>query len=245
MGQTQTGGGKPESTEPTERQDPRDKLQPASPDWSDAMRQSGGSLLRASGGAVADPDANAPRSDYERVSVFAVPPPTPRVIRPNDLVTIIIREQSEFRSQGSVDLQKKAELTAVINDFVRLANLGALEPAVGSIKPKIDLNGERSFEGDGKTDRTDSITARVTAEVIDVRPNGTLVLAARKRIKTDEEEQVFLLSGVARATDISLDNTVLSTQLADLDLQKQTKGPVRNATKRGWLPRFVDWLNPF
>jgi len=236
---------KPETTDPGVRQDPRDRISPMAPDWARAMRESGGSLLRASGGASAEEAGPMPRSEYERVSLFAVPPPPPRVIRPHDLVTIIVREQSEYSSTGSIDLTKEASLNAIVNEFVRLSSGLELVSSIGAIKPEIDLSGNREFKGEGSTDRSDSISARVTAQVIDVRPNGTLVLAARKRIITDEEEQIFLMSGIARATDISLDNTILSTQLGDFDLQKKTKGPVRNATKRGWLPRFLDALNPF
>jgi len=239
------GASKAEATDPGVREDPRDRMSPMTPDWARAMRESGGSLMRASSGASAEEAGPMPRSEYERASLFAVPPPPPRVIRPHDLVTIIVREQSDYSSKGSIDLKKEAKMNAIINEFVRLASGPDLVATIGSIKPKIDMSGSREFKGEGSTDRTDSMSARVTAEVIDVRPNGTLVLAARKRILTDEEEQIFLMSGVARATDISLDNTILSTQLGDFDLQKKTKGPVRNATKRGWLPRFLDALNPF
>ena len=80
---------------------------------------------------------------------------------------------------------------------------------------------------------------------MDVKPNGTLIVQARKRIKTDEEEQQFILTGVCRVEDITADNAILSTQLFDLELQKNHKGAVRDATKRGILPKLLDWINPF
>jgi flagellar L-ring protein precursor FlgH len=66
-----------------------------------------------------------------------------------------------------------------------------------------------------------------------------------KTIQTDEEEQSVILSGVCRAEDITADNTVLSTQLHDLTVRKTHKGAVRDTTKRGWIPRLLDVLNPF
>jgi flagellar L-ring protein precursor FlgH len=103
----------------------------------------------------------------------------------------------------------------------------------------------RNFKGEGNLDRTDKFTARIQAEVVDVKPNGTLVLQARGRTKHDEEEQEFVLSGICRADDITADNTVLSSQLFDLSLEKRTKGDVRSATKRGWGGKLLDAISPF
>jgi flagellar L-ring protein precursor FlgH len=78
-----------------------------------------------------------------------------------------------------------------------------------------------------------------------VKPNGTLVLQGRKKITTDDEYQQFLITGIARAEDVTADNTVLSTQLADFNLRKTHKGAVRNATKKGLIPKLLDVINPF
>lgn len=203
------------------------------------LRENGGSLLRASlASGPGDPRA------LDAMSFFAVPAPEPRVIRRHDLVTVIIREQSEFSADGSTETQRDAKLQAEIKQFIQLnlANL-ALENSIAGTPPKIDLSGKRSFSGEGKVERTDSFTARITAEVVDVKPNGNVVLAARKRIVTDGEERVFLLAGIARAQDITADNTVLSTQLYDLDVRQQNAGAVRAATERGAVPRLLDQLN--
>jgi flagellar L-ring protein FlgH len=81
--------------------------------------------------------------------------------------------------------------------------------------------------------------------VVDVKPNGTMVLQARKRIKTDEEEQSFVLTGICRVDDVAADNSILSTQLFDLELQKNHKGDVRNATRRGILGKLLDAIGSF
>ena len=89
------------------------------------------------------------------------------------------------------------------------------------------------------------LTARITAEIVDVKPNGTMVLQARKRIKTDEEVEQFVLTGICRADDIIADNTILSTQLYDKAVNKTHTGAVRDTTKRGFVPRLLDVINPF
>ncbi len=80
---------------------------------------------------------------------------------------------------------------------------------------------------------------------MDVKPNGTFAVQARKRIKHDEEEQEYTLTGICRAGDLTPDNTLLSTQMHDLSIERLTKGAVRDTTNRGWIPKLLDFVNPF
>lgn len=208
------------------------------------MAETRGSLLRASVRPAAQPATTA---DLQQISFFAVPPPEPRIVRKHDLLTIIVREESESKHEGSTDLSKEMEFEAKVEEWIKL-NMAQLQlegGPLGDNAPSIALGGSRSFQGEGTAERTDSITARIQAEVIDVKPNGTLVLQARKTIKSDENEIRFILSGVARVEDITADNTILSTQIYDLELQKMTKGAVTASTKRGWVPKLLDFVNPF
>ncbi|HEX4123297.1 MAG TPA: flagellar basal body L-ring protein FlgH [Tepidisphaeraceae bacterium] len=176
---------------------------------------------------------------------FAVPAPTPKTLKKHDLVTIVIREQSDYTATGDNNFDKKAELQAKLDQFVQLdLKKFAIRGFPQSQNPAdIDVSGERTFNGTGQVDRTDSMNARIEAEIVDVKPNGTLVLQARKKIKQDSEEQEFILSGICRVEDVTADNTVLSSQLFDLDLQKNQKGDIRQATKRGLIPKILDFLD--
>lgn len=206
------------------------------------MHKTGGSLLQAQ--LAAPPEASQVKPS--QVSFFAVPEAQPKTLKVHDLVQIIVQEQSEITSKGTNNMSRDSELDAKVNNFVKLdiskLKLQGLQP---SISPEVNLSGIRSFQGQGEVDRSDSFTARITAEVVDVKPNGTCVLQARKRIKTDEEEQQFILTGTCRVEDITADDTITSTQLYDLELQKNHKGDVRQATKRGTLGKLLDVLNPF
>lgn len=193
------------------------------------------------------PTLEPSRTRLSQVSFFSVPQREPRVLKKHDLVTVIVREQSEMKSDGKTDLTKDFSMNAKLQEFIslELANWAIRGGAQGSLPPGVRLNGKREFSGDGSMDRSDSFTTRVTAEVVDVKPNGNVVLQAMKRIKHDEEEQAMILTGVCRAEDITGDNTILSTQLYDLVLEKSTKGAVTDTTKRGLIPKVLDKLNPF
>ncbi|HEV2293627.1 MAG TPA: flagellar basal body L-ring protein FlgH [Tepidisphaeraceae bacterium] len=208
-----------------------------------AMQRNGGSLLKATLAVPVDPG----QVPLAQVSYFAVPEPEPRVIKKHDQVTIIIREESEFSSEGTTETMKEAAIDARITEFIKLdlRDVALRGGGIGDNPPSIVADASREFTGEGTVEREDSFTARVTAKVIDVKPNGTLVLEGRKQITTDDEYQRFLVTGIARAEDVSADNTILSTQLADFNLRKTHKGNVRNATKKGFIPKLLDVINPF
>jgi flagellar L-ring protein precursor FlgH len=207
------------------------------------MQRSGGSLLRASLSAAPDPN----QAKLSQISFFSVPEPEPRTIKKHDLLTIVIREESAFTSKGTADIKRQADLSAQIDQFIKLklGNFAIQGGAQGATPPAIQMSDSRNFKGEGTIDRSDTLTARITGEVLDVKPNGTLILQAKKEIRTDDEVQQFILTGTCRAEDVTADNTVLTTQMSDLQLQKNHKGAVRDATKRGWLHKVLDTLNPF
>ena len=207
------------------------------------MRRTNGSLLQAQLAAGPDPSQVKPT----QVSFFAVPEPDPKTLKRHDLLTIVIREESAFKSKSNKDFEKQATFDAKSTSWVKFkwdkaSIIGLPQPPNPT---EANVSGDRQFTGQGSVDRADSLTARITAEVVDVKPNGTLVLQARKRIKTDEEEQQFILTGTCRVEDVTADNTILSTQLYDLQLQKNHKGDLRNATERGLIPKLLDFVNPF
>ena len=216
------------------------------------MGYSGGSLLQASlpaATAAADNSGagGAAPGGASGYSLYAVPEPTPKVLKKHDLVNIVVQETSTATHSGTTDVEKDANLDAKVDQFVKL-NLASFSlhgtgQATNPVEAKI--SGVRGFKGDAAVNRSDTVTLRIEAEVLDVKPNGTLVLQARKHIKSDEEEQTFILTGTCRVQDVDATNSVLSTDLSDLMLQKQTKGVVRDNTSRGVIPRIFDFVNPF
>ena len=210
------------------------------PSIAQLMRANGGSLRRAAMQMPDDPRTVKPAD----MSYFAVPEQKPKTLLKHDLVTIVISEQSQYSSDGTTDTKKDTSLDAKIDAIPSLSKFTSAG-LLNGFTPELKLSGNRAFKANGNVDRKDTFTTRVQAEVVDVKPNGTLVLQARKRIVTDEEDQLMILNGVCRVQDITPDNTVLSTQLFDFDVRKSHSGAVRDATKRGWVPRLLDWASPF
>jgi len=217
--------------------------QPAQVPIGALVERAGGSLLRAEMAGQPQGGGLSPSS----VSYYNVPEPKPQLLKKHDLVTIIIRENSQFASQGTTDLKHSNDLDAIIDAYVTLNWQKGLNLASHAPTNPIEMktSGQRDFKGDAQVDRTDTYSGQITAEVIDVKPNGTLVLQATEDIKTDEEQQHVTLLGTCRVQDITADNSVLSTQLFDLSLNKQHKGAVKDTTRRGFFTRLLDVINPF
>lgn len=221
---------------------PTVNLNAAPPNVGALMRSSNGSLYRAVANMPDDPRLVRPAD----VGYFSIAAPKPKTLEKHDLLTIVVREESTVKSDSKAEATKQAAIDAKLEQFpsIDLSEF-VFKAGVGDVVPQLKLSGNRNYSNDGSLDRKDSFIARIQAEVVDVKPNGTLVLQARKRITTDEEEQLFILSGICRVQDVTADNSVLSTQLYDLDVKKLTSGPVSDATKRGWIPKAMDWLNPW
>jgi flagellar L-ring protein precursor FlgH len=180
-----------------------------------------------------------------RTSLIAVAPQPPKAFRLHDLVTIIVREQKKFEADAQTDNKKDATFDAALDAWFRIHNHKWRQQGFTGGKPNIKAEFAGELKADGKSEREDKLVTRITAEVIDVKPNGNLVLEANAYIKHDEEEQVLTLTGTCRSIDVTPDNTILSTQLADKRIVSKHTGAVRDATRRGWIPKALDFLRPF
>lgn len=184
----------------------------------------------------------------QRYSLIAVSEDRARPLQKNDLITIIVREQKKYETQSKSDTEKKWDVNSELSKWFRLYSdphhiLGADKLPYGN--PAVKFKWDDKRQNDGELDREDMFVTRITARIVDVLPNGNVVFEARKQEKHDEEEILLTLTGTCRAADISPDNTVQSTQVYDLNLSETHTGSIRDATRRGWIPRFLDLLRPF
>jgi flagellar L-ring protein precursor FlgH len=180
-------------------------------------------------------------------SMFVVQPPQPRQFQVHDIVHVLINESTSATSSQSLETTKELTLEQQLNgiiDPLKLLEL-QLEAAAANNLTLADLETTSEFTGEGDYDRQDRLSARIAAEVLDVKPNGTLVLRARKSVGTDDEEQVITLTGIARGEDITDEGTVLSSQLADLAVAVENSGEVRKAAQKGFITKALDWLFNF
>lgn len=193
------------------------------------------------------PNRTSPADVIFDYSMISVRPPEPVTHKVHDLVTIIIEETSSQQAEQKLETNKKYNLNDAVAKFPSLRNLLELQLMNGDDASPLAaaLSADHKFTGDGKFERKDRFTARITAKVIDVKPNGVLVLEARKRVEKNEEVQGILIAGECREEDVTDKNTILSSQMADLTLVAESTGEVDKAATKGLIPRLLETLFAF
>jgi flagellar L-ring protein precursor FlgH len=197
--------------------------------------------------SVSEPAAIGNQQELRATSMYLVEPPEPREFKVHDIIYIIINENSIARSQQSLESTKvnqaRNRLNGVIDPF-KLLELRLEGSSVDNLA-LLDMQVQNLYQGEGEYDRNDQIIARIAAEVIDVKPNGNIVLQAKKSVQTDDETKSIVLSGVARQADITLENTLLSSQIADMRLDMQHEGDLPKSAKKGIVTRALETLFAF
>ena len=191
-------------------------------------------------------ESRASTRAIEKMSLIAIPRLPPRKFKPEDLITIIVRQHKKYEAESKLDTEKKWKINGELSEWFRFyphRRLGTDQLSNGDPGFKFDFNNK--YETDGENEREDKFITRIQAKIIDVKPNGNLVLEAKQAEIHDEEEIEITLTGVCRSDDVTPDNSILSTQVAELVLIEKNAGAVRDAARRGWIPRILDWARPF
>ncbi len=220
---------------------PVDRASFSEPQTLDAGSSAAGFVAMPPGQAVS-PQTRA----VEKMSLIAIPSVPPRKFKVNDIVSIIVQQQKTYTVDGKLDTKKEWTLDSLLKQWPRFhegGHLGAQTWPNGN--PNIGYRFKDETKSKAKNDRQDKFTTRIAAHVIDVKPNGSLVLEATTTQQHDDEEFTITLTGVCRSEDVTPDNSVLSSQIAQLVLIEKNQGSVRDATKRGWIPKLLGWIAPF
>lgn len=224
---------------------PRTPPPPAAPgDLPPQTQPSGGENPAPTAAIAAELAASNPATDaLAGVSLFVVTPPLPRKFAKHDLIEVIVNESSVQKFDQKSDQSKDYSISAELKKFPSLAALITnleLREGIGSPTPQLGVTGKNEFQGEGKYDRKDQVTARITATVLDVKPNGNLVLEARESIQSNKETSTMVLAGMCRSEDITKNNTIQSSQLAGLTIKIENSGDVKDSSEKGFIPRVLE-----
>lgn len=177
-------------------------------------------------------------------SLIYVPPLEPIVVKVHDIITILVDEKSSVTVDSRYNRNRTAILKAELKEFLRINEMGNLAPAALN-SPKIDAQLQGRLQSTGQLADREGIQYRIAAIVVDIRPNGNLILEARKSIRTNRDIWEYRLTGEIRSKDVNRDNTALSENVANLDIVKHQRGKVYASTKRPWGVVLYDWFFPF
>lgn len=185
-----------------------------------------------------------PARTVRELSLIYIDEPEPRELKVHDIVTVIVDEKSRVSVTSRFDRQRNGTLKAELKEFLRIDDNGNLANAALNA-PTIDGTLQNRFQANGQMTDGEGIQYRIAAVVVDVLPNGNLVLEARKSIRSNRDIWEYSLTGTVRSKDVAKDNTVLSENIAYLNIEKHQRGKVYDSTKRAWGTLIYDVIFPF
>lgn len=153
-----------------------------------------------------------------------------KAYRIGDSITILISETSTARRTGDTSNGKTSSV--------------GLPDGTGKLKfiPALGASYNDQFKSSGSINNTNTVTARISAQVKDIQPNGYLVIEGQQVIKQGKDEQKITIAGIIRPDDVQVDNTVLSTFIANADIKIEGKGPLARKQRQGILSSVFNFL---
>ncbi len=172
--------------------------------------------------------------------------PPAQEIREQDIVTIRVDIKSQMFSDGEVERRKNALYDLRLTDWITLDGLKQIKPArMEDGDPRIRGQLDQQYRAQAEMETRESLKFDIAAKVVDIRPNGDLVLEAHQLIRINEEQWDYALTGVCSRQAIGPGFVVLSKDVAELQISKRERGVVNDGYRRGWFTRWLDTLHAF
>lgn len=176
-----------------------------------------------------------------------------------DILTIVVQENTSASQTARIKTYDSVQggagifpaINATFNQFLQalpnwISSAAGVPYNDGDVTiPTLDLAASGEWNGGGDTQNTLTVTNRTAVTVVDVLPNGNLVVEGAKIIRSAQESQYAYMRGIVRPVDIRPDNTILSTQIADAQVEFIPEGELTEAQRKGWLLRAWDKVKPF
>lgn len=164
----------------------------------------------------------------------------PKAGQVDDLVTIVVAESASAVSTGATKTARQSSSGYSVTSLLKPTK------ATGALANLLNTSGNQSLNGQGTTSRDVTLTTTLSGRVVEVLPNGYLVLEGSKSVVINSETHLVTVRGVARPADITPGNEVSSARLAQMEVRINGKGVVNDAIRRPFiLYRLLMGLLPF
>ncbi len=161
-----------------------------------------------------------------------------------DILTIVVQENHTASKDNTTKTARSSDIDASISSFLYPAGASGLLTKNGQL-PAMKMGSKTDFSGGGQINNSETITSQIAVKVVDVLPNGNLVVEGTHQTAFANETQTAVLRGTVRSEDVQSNNTVFSYNVADATIRYTSKGAVSDAQKKGWFTKVWDKLAPF
>lgn len=159
-----------------------------------------------------------------------------RAARVGDVITIVLTERTQGSSQSTSNANREGSISLT-------------PPATGPLSffrpTDVGASGGSEFQGAGATGQSNSLFGEITVTVAEVLPNGAMRVRGEKQLRINRGHEFIRISGIVRPGDISADNRIASTRVADAQIEYLGRGEIARASRQGWLQQFFSLLSPF
>jgi flagellar L-ring protein precursor FlgH len=164
--------------------------------------------------------------------------------RVGDIVTVVISENNGTARNNNTSTSRTSGIDSSISSFLYPASVSGLLTKGGQL-PAMSISGKNTFNGGGQIANQETINAQIAVKVIDVLPNGNLVVEGRRQTAFSGERQDAVLRGTVRPDDVTQTNTVFSYNIADASIQYISHGALTDSQNKGWFTKVWDKVSPF
>lgn len=174
--------------------------------------------------------------------------PAPPQYQLHDLVHIEVNETIINRIQAQLNKRRNNSYTFGLDDWVLILDGLRLraDQTIRSETPSIVIRELMNEQKQYQFNRNDILRYDMEAEIVEIRPNGTLVLEAFSETSVNNEVYQIRFSGIVSPADIDpSDRSIDSTYVTSKQLDLRVVGPARDTLKRGFITAFIEWFNPF
>lgn len=154
--------------------------------------------------------------------------------RVGDIITVELNEQTRSSKSASTSVNKDSS-----TDMAEPTIMGkrlSVPPANNLVLTGV--NNETEFSGSGNSDQSNSLSGSIAVTITEVLPNGSFVVRGEKWLRLNQGDEFIRISGMIRPVDVSSNNTVQSTRIANARISYGGKGSINESNRMGWLTRF-------
>lgn len=157
-----------------------------------------------------------------------------------DILLVRIDEETIVNRSAAKTTSSNTNINYGISSFV----IPELLEDPGTL-PNIALAPNDSFSGSGNVSDTNVFEARIAVLVVDVLPNGNLIVEGARKVEVSGETQYVVMKGIVRKDDVAPDNSVMSFNIVNATVELLGDGDLMTAQRKGWLNQLLDAVNVF
>lgn len=153
--------------------------------------------------------------------------------RVGDIITVTLSENTNASKSAGTTSSKSSGV-----DVQPIAGLGGNALNIGNQSIQLGVDASSDFAGDAQANQSNSLNGNITVTVVDVLVNQNLVIRGEKWLTLNHGDEYIRLTGIIRPSDISPENEILSTKIANARIQYSGTGSFARSQEKGWLTKF-------